>query len=234
MIDRSKIPSRVRGTAPTISSYEYFSTPVTLGWSIYGEPLVPGKYDVVLDCISNGIYDEGFDALLSDILVEGVPPKRLSVKLTGEFDYLKFENVRIRLAALVTDADTGEPVSDVDVTLDIYDLVTASMVEKVAGSGIYEWESDQTIHMLMRRGILKKGVYVVHVRASLHGGPIASDILEFHIDPPAEDFMPTTTLVVAIIALLASIVTPLILFKQHIKRLYTREYRSIHTGFAGQ
>jgi hypothetical protein len=148
----------------------------------------------------------------------------VSVKLTGELDYLQFENIKIRLAALVTDDNTGAPVSDADVTLDIYNaegglLVSASMIENLVGTGIYEWESPQTIRRLMRNGQINKGVYLAHARASFNGGPIAADILEFHIDPPGEDVVPLT-LIIAIIALLISIVTPLVLFRQHIKRLF--------------
>jgi hypothetical protein len=141
------------------------------------------------------------------------------VKLSGELDYLERENVKVRLAALVTSADTGEPVSGADVNLDIYDeegghLVSAPMIEKLAGTGIYEWKSPKTIRSLMLANKIKKGVYLVHVQASNNGQPIASDILEFHIDPPGEDFMSLTTIAIAVIALLASIITPLILVKQ--------------------
>ena len=56
------------------------------------------------------------------------------------------------------------------------------MVERLSGTGIYEWESSDTIMALQ----LEKGVYLVHAQASVRKSPIASDILEFHIDPPAE------------------------------------------------
>jgi len=157
---------------------------------------------------------------------ELVPPE-LAVKLSGEFDYLQYENIKIRLAALVTDVDDGESKSGADVTLDIYDengglLVSTSMVEKAAGTGIYEWASPQTIRKLMMTGKLEKGVYLAHVRASVNGGPTASDVLLFHIDPPGEDFVPPTSLIVAIFALLVSIVAPLIIFKQQRKQLSQR------------
>jgi len=110
----------------------------------------------------------------------------LSIKLCGEHDYLFMENVKVRLAALVKDAATMEPVSDANVTIEIYDSdgvlwVSDMMVEKLAGTGIYEWESEAPIRQLR----LAKGVYLVHVQASCQGGPTASDILEFHVDPPA-------------------------------------------------
>jgi PKD repeat protein len=111
----------------------------------------------------------------------------LSVKLSGEFDYLRMEPVNIRLAALVRDAQTMEPFSNAVVNVEIYDAagklwISAQMQEKISGSGIYEWTSTGTIGQLR----LSKGVYLVRVNASFRGGPMAYDILLFHIDPPAE------------------------------------------------
>ncbi len=133
----------------------------------------------------------------------------LSIKLAGEHDYLLMENVKVRLAALVKEATTKEPVSNADVTINIYDAdgglwVSDTMVERLAGTGIYEWESEKTIRLLR----LKKGVYLAHVTASLHAGQTVSDILEFHVDPPQEQ-PPTlqTILLVAMVgvALIASV-----------------------------
>jgi len=116
----------------------------------------------------------------------------LAVKLSGEFDYLFMENVKIRVATLVTDAETMEPISNADVTMEIYDpdgelWVSANMVERLPARGIYEWKSAKTIGQLMSHRQLRKGIYLVHVQASYHGRPIATDILEFHIDPPFEE-----------------------------------------------
>jgi len=113
--------------------------------------------------------------------------RKLSVKLAGEFDYLRMETVNIRLAALVRDAETMEVVSDAAVNVKIYDAVgnlwiSVLMQEKILGSGIYEWTSAGTISQLR----LSKGVYLVLASASFRGGPLAYDMLEFHIDPPAE------------------------------------------------
>jgi hypothetical protein len=137
----------------------------------------------------------------------------LSVKLSGEFDYLEKETVRIRIAALVTDASSGESVSDAAVDLKIYGdnndpLVSDLMVEKLSGTGIYEWQSVDTISALENE--FGKGIYLVHVQASYLGGPMASDILEFHIDPIEADLMPLTAFILAITSLTVSIVTLLI------------------------
>ena len=54
------IPSRVSGTVITVSSDAIGDIPATLVW---GDPLVVGKYDIVVDVNGNGMYDEGIDAL---------------------------------------------------------------------------------------------------------------------------------------------------------------------------
>jgi len=111
----------------------------------------------------------------------------LLIKLLGELDYFWKERVKIRLSALVKDVKTMETVSNANVTIKIYDpdgnlWVSDVMAERLEGTAIYEWESSDTIEKLQ----LEKGVYLVHAMASYRGSPTASDILEFHIDPPAE------------------------------------------------
>lgn len=154
-------------------------------------------------------------------IYEKTVEEKWDIKLTGEFDYLQYENIKVRLAALVTSSDTGSPVSYADVIIDIYDedgnnLVSTDMVEKLTGTGIYEWKSPQTIKRLMLSKKINKGVYLVHVQASHNGVPVASDILEFHIDPPGKNPTSNATIAVIIIAVLASIITPLILVKQRV------------------
>lgn len=111
----------------------------------------------------------------------------VSLKLSGEHDYLFEEDIKIRLTALVNNASTKEPVSDANVAVEIYYpngtlWVSDVMVERLANTGIYEWESSDTIQTLH----LEKGVYLVRVHASYQGGPTAFDILQFHIDPRQE------------------------------------------------
>jgi hypothetical protein len=121
------------------------------------------------------------------------PP--LSVKLSGEFDYSNKEDINVRLAALVKDANTLRPVSGAHVIIEIYHpngtlWISGNMLEKLVGTGIYEWESSNKIDKMK----LKEGVYLVHVKAFLGVDPTASDMLLFHIDPPAgsEDPLSTT------------------------------------------
>jgi PKD repeat protein len=58
--DGIAIPSRVPGTATSISSDADGNIPATIVWSA---PLVLGKYDIVVDVNGNGVYDEDTDAL---------------------------------------------------------------------------------------------------------------------------------------------------------------------------
>ena len=133
------------------------------------------------------------DTGLTDTAIANVTVRHriLTIQLSGEHDYLQMENVKIRVAALVTDAETMDPVSGANVTIEIYGpagtpWISDNMTERLLGTGIYEWNSTKTIRELMARGPLSKGVYLVHAQASYGGGPIAADILQFHIDPPVE------------------------------------------------
>jgi len=120
------------------------------------------------------------------------PP--LSIKLSGEFDYSPLEPTNIRLAALVKNATTMKPVSGANVIIQIYYpngtlWVSGIMLEKLAGTGIYEWQSSNKIYT-----IRPQGVYLVQVKAFVTKDPTASDMLLFHIDPPAENQDPLTTI----------------------------------------
>jgi len=160
------------------------STTLNFTWNTTGIPvgdttikaeagIVPGEGDIGDNTFINGKVT--------------LAHRTLSIELSGDFDYLLRETVRIKLAALVKDALTMEPVSNANVTIKIYDdvgnlWISSVMVEKLPGTGIYEWQSSGTIKDLG----LKKGIYLVRAQASYRGGPIAQDILLFHIDPPAE------------------------------------------------
>ena len=109
-------------------------------------------------------------------------------------------------------AETMEPVSGANVTIEIYDpegnlWVSDNMTERLLGTGVYEWQSTETIRRLMRHRKLRKGVYLVHAQASYRGGPIATDILEFHIDPPLEEPVQLHTILLSVMvgALVAAI-----------------------------
>ena len=139
-------------------------------------------YTIALTVIDD---DDHPNTTMADVTVNH---RILSIKLSGEHDYAFMEDVRIGLAAHVKDAYSTQPISYANVSIEIYDAdgelwVSDSMVEAPLGTAIYQWESENTI----RRLRLEKGIYLVHVQASYRGGPTASDMLQFHIDPPAEN-----------------------------------------------
>jgi hypothetical protein len=181
--------------------------------------LVEGTFTVTLTVTDN---DGLTDTAMAYVTVRY---PTLSIKLSGEFDYLHREDVKIRVAALVRYADIMEPVSNANVTIEIYDpygtlWISDMMVERLPGTGIYMWESNETIRELR----LEKGVYLVHVRASFQEGPTTSDILMFHIDPPAEESsIPIYSYVIAISVVLV-VVLGLILLKRPI---YSRFRRAV-------
>jgi len=148
------------------------------------------------------------------------PP--LSVKLSGEFDYSNKESINVRLAALVKDASTFLPVTGAHVIIEIYYpngtlWISGNMLEKLVGTGIYEWESSNKIDKMK----LKEGVYLVHVKAFLGVDPTASDMLLFHIDPPLESEDPSSTTMLyyaaSATALLAGTIAGIFLIKRRKK-----------------
>ena len=109
------------------------------------------------------------------------PGQTLSIEFSGEREYFEGDDVKIRLVALVRYADTMMPASNANVTIRIFDpegelWISGVMVEKLTGTGIYEWESIDTIAELE----LEKGFYLIHVQARL-GGLEASEISQFRI-----------------------------------------------------
>jgi len=172
----------------------------------------------------------GFETYRTDLIVNSIalvspPAQKLSISLTGSFDYLLQETVPIQIAALVTSASTSQPVSGANVTIQIVDasgntvVSSTKIVENSPGTGVYIWTSNATIQRLH----LPKGLYLATVAATVSGGPTASAILSFHIDPPA-DTAPEPTLstpwIIAIAVLASSSATAIItLGLQRIRRL---------------
>lgn len=143
-------------------------------------------------------------------------PIATTTMLSGSLDYLFQENVKVRLDALVKDIKTMSPISDANVTVNIYYpngtlWVSDTMEEKLAGTGIYEWESTATIEQMN----LDKGVYLVQAEASINNDLPSTDILLFHIDPlPSGQTTPAPTEVyyaVVAIAILCTILSAILL-----------------------
>jgi hypothetical protein len=151
---------------------------------------------------------------------EYVAPSTTIVTMTGSLDYLFQEDVKVRLAAIVKDAGTMETISDALVTIEIYYpngslWVSDTMTEKLAGTGIYEWESTETINQMN----LEKGVYLAKAQASTGGSSPSTDILLFHIDPPAETPIATfAPYIVFAIFVIAAIATSMFLVRSHRKK----------------
>lgn len=156
-----------------------------------------------------------------------VGTRTLSITLSGQFDYTFKEPVTIKISALVKDVKSRQPISNADVTIEIYApngelLWSDEMVETKAGNGVYIWESEETIQEIMKGPHWQpfKGVYMVRVEASYNTGPTAYEVLEFHIDPPVESSsVPDYYPVVAIVACAAA----LIAFRQ----LYNRRFHKL-------
>jgi len=111
--------------------------------------------------------------------------RRLEIQLTGEFDYLENEPIKIRLTALVVDADSREIASGAAVRMAIYGPTgTSPVLEDIMQerlSGVYVYTTPKTIEQYN----LDKGIYLVHVNVFYSRGPSYYGIVEFHIDPPA-------------------------------------------------
>lgn len=136
---------------------------------------------------TGGVNRDLWLAYLHDQIIPPPPPKKVSIELSGEFDYLPWENIPVKIAAIVTDSN-GESISGANVTITIYDpeenLWTVEAMSENMTSGVYLWVSDKTVREIFKDH--GKGVYVAHATASYNNGSTAEDILLFHIDPPPE------------------------------------------------
>jgi hypothetical protein len=157
-------------------------------------------------------------------------PVATTTKLSGGLDYLFQENVKVRLDALVKDVNTMSPISGANVTVNIYYpngtlWISDKMDEKLAGTGIYEWESIATIEQMN----LDEGVYLVQAEASLNNDLPSTDILLFHIDPPSgAQTIPALTefyYVAIAIAIFAGAISTTILLKRRGKVVKTNIIR---------
>lgn len=156
-------------------------------------PSITGAYEVKASWLGDENTLPAESTIITVVVLPVTPPiTRLSIRFSSNFDYSSKEKVKIQLAAFVSDATTGEPVSNANVTIDIYSpsgvlWVSDVMDEVLAGTGIYGWESNSTIYDLMELHELEEGVYLVHAQFSYQEVPTAFGIIQFHIDPPLEE-----------------------------------------------
>ena len=107
----------------------------------------------------------------------------LALTLLGGFDYGVDEPAKVKVFAELKDPVTMEPISGASMKIQVFDpndtlWVSASMIEAINGTGIYEWDSPDTVANMN----LQPGVYLAQVTAS-NGISSASEIMLFHIDP---------------------------------------------------
>jgi hypothetical protein len=140
----------------------------------------------------------------------------LSLTLLGGFDYDIAEAARVKVFAELRDPVTMEPISGANVTIQVFDpndtlWVSAGMFEAINGTGIYEWDSPDTVANLN----LPPGVYLAQVTASI-GSSSASEVTAFHIDPTPSS--PGTTTLPFILAMIVALVLGGILMVQVLLR----------------
>ncbi|MFW9946902.1 MAG: hypothetical protein ACFFDX_08760, partial [Candidatus Odinarchaeota archaeon] len=130
----------------------------------------------------------------------------LSLKLSGEFDYLEKEKVKVSIVAKLLDTETNMEVNpiwitDMGVVVDIIiwdpegnvvQLPLGTTQMTYISGGTFQWEAHGTISDL--KNLFKKGVYMVSADVKLYGSEdpyyyhylVNEDVIQFHVDPPSE------------------------------------------------
>ncbi|MFX1375763.1 MAG: ABC transporter substrate-binding protein [Promethearchaeota archaeon] len=121
--------------------------------------------------------------------------RQLQLTLTGEFDYLEAEPIRISITAYLVDVETGNPIIptvDLPLTVKIVLLNSEGVnlgtfeMEHIA-LGVYRFVLDWTIEQLQY--ILTKGIYLIYGYVDFnvvnHFYSVKEDVIQFHIDPPS-------------------------------------------------
>jgi hypothetical protein len=143
--------------------------------------LEPGEHWFTLEC-----QDIHGNTWLEEVYIRCM--RQLEMRLIGDFDYLEKEDIPITLAVFLRCPETNEPITGATVHLSIISqdldlLVDAEFVDY--GFGWYRWISDDTIANL--KTFFTKGIYTVGAYVSTSYTDFyweASDLMEFHIDPP--------------------------------------------------
>ncbi|MGB5911074.1 MAG: ABC transporter substrate-binding protein [Promethearchaeia archaeon] len=167
--------------------------------------------------------------------------RSLNLKLSGEFDYLEKEKVKISIVAKLLDTETNMEVSpiwitDMGVVVDIIiwdpegnvvqlPLGTTQMTY-ISGS-TFQWEAHGTISDL--KNLFKKGVYMVSADVKFYGSEdtydyyylVNEDVIQFHVDPPI-DQEPNLWIPLILVGFAG-----LILLNLAVTFFYKRKYRRI-------
>ena len=122
-------------------------------------------------------------------------PRRGQLQVSGSFDFLEKEEILFQIAALLTDFETGEPISGAVLSATLYGPDGAewnrfSLTETIPEPGLYTYTSDLTLKDLK----WPKGIYLVYVHAIiLKEGWVQGEtyeMIQFHIDPPGDPLPP--------------------------------------------
>jgi hypothetical protein len=129
---------------------------------------------------------KGFDGHDSEIFIAYPITSRLQLELSGSFDFLENEDIQFQIAGLLTDLDTGKPISGATVTFGVYDpdgnlLHQGYLVEEVAYTGVYIKKFQET----MKEMDFPEGVYWIYTKAVTSEGLKAVDMIQLHIEPEA-------------------------------------------------
>ncbi|MFX1365804.1 MAG: ABC transporter substrate-binding protein, partial [Promethearchaeota archaeon] len=150
--------------------------------------------------------------------------RRLELKLSGEFDYLEAESIKLSIAAYLIDVETGNPIIptvEIPLIVKIYlvnpdgDILSTLEMEHM-GLGVYRYVAEWTIEQL--QFILTKGIYLVYgfvdFNSDNHYYSVKEDMIQFHIDPPSRtepnSWMPFA--IGSFIGIIILVITPGLIF----------------------
>jgi len=165
----------------------------------------------------------------------------LDLKLSGEFDYLEKEKVKVSIVAKLLDTETNMEVNpiwitDMGVVVDIIiwdpegnivQLPLGTTQMTYISGGTFRWEAHGTINDL--KNLFKKGVYAVSADVKFYGSEntydyyylVNEDVIQFHVDPPT-DKEPNLLIILTLVGY-----TGLIILNLTIIFFYQRKYRRI-------
>ncbi|MGD9381281.1 MAG: carboxypeptidase regulatory-like domain-containing protein, partial [Candidatus Thorarchaeota archaeon] len=163
--------------------------------------LVVGDYWIELNtgiCFSvTGSYRQR--ATIGDVVNFALHPRNFELELSGSFDYLLKEEIHFQFAGQLKDIDTGVPISGAYVEFDLYGpdgllILSDAMVEQSPGTYVYT--SADTLKDLK----WEKGIYLVICDAAIIAGAetCATAMIQFHIDPPGEPDLMTSSVLPSI------------------------------------
>ncbi|MEJ2251073.1 MAG: ABC transporter substrate-binding protein [Candidatus Lokiarchaeota archaeon] len=153
------------------------------------ELLEPGLHSLDI-----AITDDNMNSYIKNFRVEVF--RLAELKLSGEFDYLEKEKIKISVAAQVFDLEENflmNPTEEYSFNIHLR-ILDDNGVVKVEDSmsydfnGFFHWDSISTINDL--KDDFPKGVYTVQAWVEFSENSYymgGNDVIQFHIDPPGSD-----------------------------------------------